>query len=544
MTTSAASVTPQGQAALLRRSETDLIIRYQSFVLSSRLSTVINPGLAFDFSKVKRRNFIDDELLKRLEALKVPPSPPAGDAAFLRRVSLDLTGEQPAPDEIRRFLADHDPDKRVKLIDRLLASPEFVGFWRIKLGDLLQISAARQNNGAYRYQAWIDRCLKKNEPWDEVVRTLLTAVGDPTDIETGGPVNYAMDAIEPNVQAELTAQRFLGLRIRCAQCHDHPFDIWTQDAYFGLASFFAKVQRGGMGRGGAMMGRTDHHDQSQGPGRSSPDQAAGRAAAAGRQARDRRRQRRSAQALAAWMTAPDNPYFARATANWVWAQLFGKGLVDPPDDMSRANPPVHPELLDALARHFVASKFNLRDLVRTIAVSETYGLSSATVPGNERDTRLFSHQLARPLTAHQMADALAQATDVANRFQGVARRVIDLPDPMTANTLLDTFGRCPRTTGCSSTPAPALSLRQALLLIGGEVIESKVASLNGYLSSALKLELEPEELVENLYFRTVCRPPTAEEIVSLGGRAQTRLLETRGRRRPVLGVVELAGICL
>jgi Protein of unknown function (DUF1553)/Protein of unknown function (DUF1549) len=508
----AAAVTPQGQAALLRRSETDVIVRYQSFVMSSRLSTVINPDLAFDFSKVKRRNFIDDELLKRLEALKVPPSPPAGDAAFLRRVSLDLTGEQPAPDEIRRFLADHDPDKRVKLIDRLLASPEFVGFWRIKMGDLLQISVARQNNGAYRYQAWVDRCLKKNEAWDEVVRTLLTAVGDPTDIESGGPVNYAMDAIEPNVQAELTAQRFLGLRIRCAQCHDHPFDVWTQDAYFGLASFFAKVQRGGMGAPGAMMGRAAitinpkgqvFHLRTKEP--VEPRLLDGKAVTIAAN-EDPRKQ------LAKWMTAPDNPYFARATVNWVWAQLFGKGLVDPPDDMSRANPPVHPELLDALAQNFIASKFNLRELVRTIAVSETYGLSSATVPGNDRDIRLFSHQLARPLTAHQMADALAQSTDVANRFQGVARRVIDLPDPMTANTLLDTFGRCPRTAACGSTPAPALSLRQALLLIGGETIESKVSSLNGYLASALKLELDPEELVENLYFRTVCRPPTAEEI--------------------------------
>jgi hypothetical protein len=216
--------------------------------------------------------------------------------------------------------------------------------------------------------------------------------------------------------------------------------------------------------------------------------------------------------LASWMTAPENPYFARATANWVWSQLFGKGLVDPPDDMSRANPAVHPELLDALARHFVATKFDLRALVRTIAVSESYGLSSATVPGNERDTRLFSHQLPRPLTAHQMADALAQATDVANRFQNVARRAIDLPDPMSASTILDTFGRCARTTACASTPAPALSLRQALLLIGGDVVEGKVSNLNGYLASALKLELEPEELVENLYFRTVCRPPTAEEL--------------------------------
>ena len=149
---------------MLRRAETDLIVRYQSHVVATRLSTVINPGLSFDFSKLKRRNFIDDELFKRLESLKVPPSPPASDAAFLRRVSLDLTGEQPAPDEVRRFLADTDPDKRIKLIDRCCQADEFVLFWRIKLGDLLQISSTRQGNGAYRYQAWIDTCLSKNRP--------------------------------------------------------------------------------------------------------------------------------------------------------------------------------------------------------------------------------------------------------------------------------------------------------------------------------------------------------------------------------------------
>jgi len=507
----AASVTPEGRVVMLRRAETDLIVRYQSHVVSTRLATVFNPDLSFDFSKLKRKNFIDDELFKRLESLKVPPSPPASDAAFLRRVSLDLIGQQPAPEEVRRFLADTDPEKRTKLVDQLLAKQDFVLSWRIKLGDLLQINVARQNNGAYRYQAWIDRCLSKNKPWDEVVRTLLTALGDPNDIETGGPVNYAMDAVEPNVQAELTAQRFLGLRLRCAQCHDHPFDIWTQDAYFGLASFFAKIERGG---GGPMMGRLTVklnpkgqvvHLRTKQP--AEPRLLDGKAVTIAANEDPRK-------TLAAWITAPENPYFARATANWVWAQLFGKGLVDPPDDMSRANPAIHPELLDALARHFVASKYDLRDLVRTIVSSETYGLSSGTVTGNERDTRLFSHQLARPLTAHQMADALAQATNVPNIYRSgdKGRRAIDLPDPLTASTILDTFGRCPRTGTCASTPAPVLSLRQALLLIGGEVIETKVESLNGYLASALKLELEPEELVENLYYRTVCRPPTSEEL--------------------------------
>src|SRR5208337_2485628 len=331
------------------------------------------------FGRLPRRNFIDDELYKRLSSLKVPPSPPASDAAFLRRISLDLTGEQPTPEQIRRFLADKDPEKRLSLVDRLLARPEFVLFWRIKLGDLLQISQGRQGNGAYRYQEWVDHCLNQNTPWDVMVTKMLTALGDPNDPETGGPVNYALDTLEANVQAKQSAQRFLGLRMRCAQCHDHPFDVWTQDDYFGLAAFFAKVQRGGMGAG-SMMGRpsltinpkgqvihlrTKHAAQPRLPGGEVVTVAA---------ADDPRR------ALARWMSAPGNPYLARATANWVWAQLFGKGLVDPPDDLSRSNSPVHPELLDALARHFVARKFDFRHLIRTIATSQTYGSATCRRP--------------------------------------------------------------------------------------------------------------------------------------------------------------------
>jgi hypothetical protein len=300
--------------------------------------------------------------------------------------------------------------------------------------------------------------------------------------------------------------------MRCAQCHDHPFDIWTQDDYFGLAAFFAKIQRGGMAPG-MMTGRSlvsinpkaqVIHLRTKLP--AHPKLLAGKVVEVAEKDDPR-------PALARWMTAPDNPYFARATANWVWAQFFGKGIVEPPDDMSRANPPVHPELLEALARHLVATKFNLRDLIRTIATSEAYSLSSATVPGNERDQRFFSHQLPRPLTAHQMADALAQATDVPNVYgQLKARQAIRVFDPATPSAILDTFGRCPRSAACTPVQTPPLSLRQALLLIGGNTIQDKVASLNGYLASALKLELEPEELIENLYLRTVCRPPTAEEL--------------------------------
>jgi hypothetical protein len=507
---SAASIDPRGKAVLLRRAETDLIVRYQSQVVSTRLATLINPDLKLDFAKLPRRNFIDDELYKRLESLKVPPSPRSSDAVFLRRVSLDLTAQQPLPEEVREFLADKDPDKRAKLVDKLLASRDFVRFWQIKFGDMLQISRNKQGNSASRYQTWIGQRLAQNAPWDATVRALLTAVGDPMDLD-GGPINYALDDPDPKVQAELTAQRFLGLRVRCAQCHDHPFDVWTQDDYFGLAACFAKVQRGG---GAGMMGKTEvkinpdgkvEHLRTKRP--AEPRLLSGKPVNVEPKADPRKE-------LADWMTGPDNPFFARALANWVWAQLFGKGLADPPDDLSRSNPPVHPELLDALARLFVKHKYDLRDLIRTITTSEAYGCSSGTVPGNERDTRLFSHQIPRPLTAHQMADALAQATDVPNRFgsRAMSTRAIEVTDPATASTILDTFGRCTRANGCASVATPPLSLRQSLLLIGGDVIESKVSHLNGYLHNMLELKPEPEEVVENLYLRTLCRPATPEEV--------------------------------
>lgn len=509
---SAAKIDPKGSVTLLRRAETDLVVRYQSQVVSTRLATLINPDLKFDFAKLPRGNFIDDELFKRLESLKVPPSPRSSDATFLRRVSLDLTGEQPSPEQIREFLADKDPEKRVKLVDALLGKREFMLFWRIKFGDYLQITSNRFGNGAARYQAWIDDQLLKNAPWDQTVRTLLTALGKPEEAE-GGPINYALDGPDAKTQAEQTAQRFLGLRIRCAQCHDHPFDVWTQDDYFGLAACFAKVQRSG---GGGMMGKVqvkvnpdgqvEHLRTKQS---AMPRLLDGTPVKVAKDEDPRK-------PLAEWITKPDNPFFARATANFVWAQFFGKGIADPPDDLSRSNPPVHPELLDALAKHFVAHKYDLRDLIRSIATSEAYGLSSSTVPGNERDTRLFSHQMPRPLTAHQMADAIAEVTEVRNRFPGAnpKRLAIEVPDPSTASQILDTFGRCARTNGCASVPTPSLSLGQALLLIGGDVIEGKIASPNGYVANLFSLDPppEPEDIVENLYLRTLCRPATPEEV--------------------------------
>ena len=502
-----------GNANLARRGEADVVARYQSFVVVARIATVVNPELVYDYKSAPRKNFIDDELLKRLESLRVPPSPPASDAAFLRRVSLDLVGRQPDPQQIRDFLSDTDPEKRLKLVDRLLKHRDFIRSWGIKFGDMLQITSRRFGDGTGRYQTWLMKALIENRPWDAIVRELLTALGDPASPE-GGAVNYALDGVDAKAAAEQTAQRFLGLRFRCAQCHDHPFDIWTQDDYFGLAACFAKITRGGGAIPAAMDGRTrvgldpkgfvEHirtHEHA------SPRLLDGTPVLV-RDDEDPRK------AFADWVVDPKNPYFAKATVNWTWAQLFGKGLCEPADDLSRANPAVHPELLDALARSFIAHKFDVRDLIRTIVTSEAYGLSSATVPGNERDERLFSHHTPRPLTAYQMADTLADVTGVINRYKDRASgtRAIEIFDPATPSPILDTFGRCDRSVGCSASPKPALSLRQALLLVGGDVVESKVSHLNGYLAGLLELVKDPAEIVDNLYMRTVCRPPSKDEL--------------------------------
>lgn len=515
------AIDPNGKASLLRRAEADLVVRYQSHIVAIRLATVVNPDLAFDFAKLPRRNLIDEQLFRRLESLKVPPSPPADDASFLRRASLDLVGQQPTPATVRDYLADTNPDKKAELVDRLLKSPEFRKFWKIKLGDWLQIAQSRFPNTAGAYESWLDRKLIEGAPLDAMAKELLTTLGNPARFDNGA-ANYALDGPDPKTKAERTAQRFLGLRIRCAQCHDHPFDIWTQDDYHGFAAIFAKAgpYAGGDTQGGdaMMMSRIDiavnpkaqlEHTRTRQP--AAPRLLDGTAVAVG-DGEDPR------TALAAWLINPENRYFARAVANWAWAQFFAKGIADPPDDLSAANPPVHPELLDALAQSFIDQKYDLKALVRLIALSEAYGLSSATIPENERDHRLFSHQTLRPLTAHQMADALALATGVPNRFaQGETqrtdrRRAIDVFDPSVPSEILDTFGRCPRTNGCGAVPTPSLSLRQALLVIGGTVIEDKVAAINGYIAEALELQPTPAELVENLYFRTLCRPPTAEEV--------------------------------
>ena len=394
---------------------------------------------------------------------------------------------------------------------------DFTRFWQLKLGDMLEITTARPELGAtpaINYQSWLAKRLVANTPWNEMVRELLTALGDPNDRDSGGPVAYALEGVDPKVAAEKTAQRFLGLRIRCAQCHDHPFDVWTQDDYFGLAATFAKVQRTGGGPGGMMANKTmvkiepkaelDHlrtNKPAEGP---APDRPADRG---GRDRRPPGQARRLADLAR-------QPVFRPGDGQLDLGPVLRQGDRRP----ARRPLPVQPAGPPRVARrpgpHFVDHKYDLRDLIRTVAVSEAYAMASTTVPGNEQDHRLFSHQMPRPLTAHQMADALAQATDVINRFKdkSAGTRAIEITDPATQSNILETFGRCARVNGCASVANPALSLRQSLLVIGGSVIEEKISAPRGYLANLMELGPAPDEIVENLYLKTICRPPTSEEL--------------------------------
>lgn len=524
-----ASVDPRGRVDLRSPGQADIVVRFGPALTTTRVS-LRRPGPPAVDPDVSGQRWIDRPIIERLARLNIPVSPPASDAAFLRRVSLDLTGQTPEPDEIQAFLADPATDKRLRKIDELMGRREFVDFWVLKLGDLLQISRNRLGDGAGAYHRWLQTRLRENAGWDVLVRELLTALGDPLDPVEGGPVNYALDGATPAEQAELAARRFLGLRLRCAQCHDHPFDVWTQEDYYGLAAFFAWVERpsGGLAGGSVRRrvvlnpGGAVTHPRTGQPVR--PRFLDGTEALIPEGVDPRR-------ILAEWMTSAEHLLVARAAVNWAWAQLFGRGLVDPPDDLSAANPPSHPDVLEALARQFAEQGFDLRWLIREIVRSDTYGRSSQPVPGNEWDDRLFSHHLPRPLTAHQLADALARATQVPHIFkpgQRIQPRAIEVFDPATPSMLLDAFGRCSRLETCSPIGAPEVSLNQALMLIGGDVVEGRVAHINGYLAHALEEEPEAGELVEFLYLRALCRPPTDAERSHW-----TRLLEAGSSRRDI-----------
>jgi hypothetical protein len=493
-----ADVDREGVVTIKNRGLTAIMVRYLGQVAAARVGAPYQDAKASAFT-FPVQNFIDDSVLVELKRLRIPPSPLCDDASFLRRIHLDVVGRLPTPDEIKTLLdRPAAAGKRAQVIERLLASPEFVDFWTLKLGDLLTINSKKLgDDGAQAYHAWLRQQIADNVPLDRVVRELLTAQGDSA---RNGPANFHKFTTDPRDMGEFVSRTLLGTRLACARCHNHPFDRWTTDDYYHFAAYFARTGFENQRLIQRPFGEVLHPKS----GKEMRPQPLGGRNELTERAGDRR------VALADWLTAPENPLFARAMANRVWKELMGRGLVEPVDDLRPTNPPLNPALLDALAAAFVRQGYDLRKLIRTIASSRTYQLSSQANEINRLDDRLFSRAYLKPLTAQVLADALVEATGVPDEFPGYSpgTRAVSLIDSQVPSYTLDVFGRCPRTTSCESPAQFGGGLSQALHLVNGPAVNAKTDTA----VNRLLAERKPNRaMVEELYLRTLSRWPTARE---------------------------------
>ena len=483
--------------------EAAISVRYMGQVSVCRI-TLPQPGEPFQ--RPQEQNFVDRLIWDKLEALGIPPSDLADDSEFLRRVSLDTIGTLPTADKARDFIQDSNPQKRRELIDRLLERPEYADFWAMRWADLLRVDrVAITPRGAVAMNRWLRESFGDNRPYDEFVREIVAAQGRTLAV---GPASFYKAITEPDVVARSISQLFLGVRIECAQCHHHPSDRWGQDDYYGLAGFFTGVQRKAVPTGGEAVFSTGGNDLKN-PRTDQPvaTRALGATAADLTQHPDRR------EILATWMTSPDNSFLAPAIANRLWAHYFGRGLIEPVDDMRPTNPATNGPLLDALAQHMHEVHFDLRAFTRTLLNSRAYQLSSVTNESNARDLQNYSHSLDKALAAEVLLDAICQATGVPEKFNGWPEgyRAIELWDNRMPSYFFRVFGRPLRTTVCECERSNEPSISQALHLMNSPEVSDKIRYRSGRARKLARSELPPEQVVEALYLAALARIPTPAE---------------------------------
>ncbi len=499
-----------GLVRTVGQGETNVMVRYQGHAAMARLTVPFARSRPFDFPA---QNFIDDKAAARWRTLGLVPSGLCTDAEFLRRAMLDAIGTTPTPDEVEAFLGDSSPQKRSRLVERLLERPEYIDYWTLKWGDILRVNSVKLGaQGMLAFNLWLRESFRGNKPVSRMVEELVTAQGS---IYTNGPANYFRVASAPDDLAETTAQVFMGVRLQCAKCHHHPFEAYGQDDYYGLAAYFARIKTKASDEFG-LFGRelvvyvANSGDVRQPRSGQVMAPTPFRSAAADDPV-DRRR------ALARWLTAGSNPWLARNVANRYWGYLFSKGLVNPIDDLRETNPASNPELLDALAEAFVAGGFDLKNLLRLVLNSRVYQLSALATPENRLDTAFFTHYSIKRLTAEQMLDAINQATGTTEKFERrpLGTRAIALPDTNTKSYFLDTFGRPNRVLACECERSPDPNLSQALNLINGDVVNRKAADPTGRLARWMRdPKLTDETLVKSLYIVTFNRPATPVEVAA------------------------------
>jgi len=509
-----AAVDASGLVEFSAGGEVAILCRYLDAMVSVRL-TFLEPKKGFAWSAPPENNHVDRHVFAKLKMLSILPSDLCSDQEFLRRATMDLCGVLPGPQETRSFLDSKDPGKRAQLVEALLARPEYADFWTLKWSDVLRSSKKTiEAKGTHVFQHWLHGHIARNTGLDQLARELLTGSGSTF---ANPSANYYRVASDPSSLAETTAQLFLGIRMQCAKCHNHPFERWSQDDYYGTAAFFARVKL-----------RTDPLEPGTGPMASGaryvyleragemvqprtqktmPPRFLGGQAPAIAPAADRR------AVLAAWLTRPDNPFFARSIVNRIWFHLVGRGIVDPVDDFRESNPSANDELLDALAGDFVAHGFDVKHLIRTIMNSRVYQLSALTNRFNGEDNKYFSHAITKLYTAEQLFDALCFVTDVPEKFAGMppGTRSVQLPDGEVNQPFLKTFGQPARELACECEREGDSNLGQALQLINGPSVNDRLRNPNNRIGKLLARKLSDRDILNELYLVTLSRLPADAE---------------------------------
>jgi hypothetical protein len=481
--------------------EAAVLVRYLGQVTVCRITV---PRTGTNFTRPPEANFIDGHVWDKLARLGIPPSDLADDTTFLRRAYLDVIGTLPTAKEARDFVADAEPKKRANLIDALLERPEYADYWSQKWADLLRVDRdVLGANGSVAFTRWLRQQFADNRPYDQFVRDILTAEGK---ITSPGPAGVYKALDKPEVMSRSFSQLFLGVRIECAQCHHHPSDRWGQDDYFALAGFFTGVSR----QGEAVVSNGGGDVKHPRTGQSVPTRVLGGTSVSFPDRTDRR------IVVADWITSADNPYFARAIVNRVWGHYFGRGLVEPIDDLRLTNPAGNEPLLAALAAHFVQSKYDLKALARIVLNSRVYQLAGPT-KANAEDEQNFSHARSRTLPAEVLLDAICQTTGVPEKFNGTPEglRAIQLWDNRMPSYFLALFGRPARTSVCECERSTEPSIAQALHLMNAAEIETKIRSRKGAARKLADSDLSPLAVIDELYLASHSRFPTKQERAAL-----------------------------
>ena len=507
-----ATVADEGLVTASELGETAVVARFERIFATSNF-IVLKPNSSFQPTPVPDGNLIDKFVVQKLNRLNIIPSAQADDATFLRRVYLDLIGIQPTPDEVRAFLKNQDTNKRVKVIDLLFERPEFVDQWSLKWGDLLQNSRNRLSEPAvFAFREWIRGTVTSNMPLDEFVRTILVGRGGVADDPTSAYFVVSQDADDTLQRA---TQVFCGVRMLCAKCHPHPFENWTQGDYYGLHSFFNQVttkadpRLTGVTNAKSVLvnldagySRNPRSGMLQRPrylGGGEPEISADT---------DRR------EVYAKWLTSADNPFFALSMTNRIWSYFFHRGIIEPVDDLRTTNPPVNPELLDALTKDFIEQKFDVRHLMKTIVTSRTYQRSSIANETNFHDDMNFSRAIPRRIPAEALLDSLVQATNVPEPFAGAPAGFTakQLPDANIQSDFLSLFGKPRRIEACECERDGGSNMLQALHFINGKSILTRVTAGNGRIAELLKQKITDEQLITELYMWSLARPSSRQEV--------------------------------